>query len=174
MARLSQKAWNNVIIFAMLAMILIFNMSSFQSEDDSLPFLIIEDGGILLSLQIDQAIIERAGKTWRVSSSTLPIADQNSEVIPSNDATNADNEKQATASELAGLVDNWRRALVKRQTDVEATALKNPDLIVVLWLAGERNGRVLPIRTIDNLTYLMFKDEVFLLDFPTLEQLTQW
>jgi hypothetical protein len=32
----------------------------------------------------------------------------------------------------------------------------------------------LPIKTIDNQTYLMFKDEIVLLDFPTLEQLTQW
>ncbi|MFT5276544.1 MAG: hypothetical protein ACI97K_002606 [Glaciecola sp.] len=174
MARLSQKAWNNVIIFTMLAMVLILNISSFQSSDDDFPVPIIEEGAILLSLQIDQTLIERAGPTWRLSSSSLPMARENTEGVPSNKPANAVSQQEAVAGQLAGLVDNWQRALVKRQTQVEASALKNPDLVVVLWLAGERFGRVLPIKTIDNQTYLMFKDEIVLLDFPTLEQLTQW
>lgn len=159
MARLSQKAWNNVIIFAMLAMILVLNISSFKSDDSDFPIPIIEEGGLLLSLQIDQYVIERAGQTWRLSSSS-PLA---------NGQTSA-NESYA----LAALVDNWQRALVKSQNEVTAEALQLPDVVVVLWLAGERNGLVLPIKTINQQTYLMFNNEVMLLDFPTVEQLTQW
>ncbi len=159
MARLSQKAWNNVIIFAMLAMILVLNISSFRTDDSDFPVPIIEEGGLLLSLQIDQYVIERAGQTWRLSSSS-PLANEQS------------SEEQSDA--LAILVDNWQRALVKPQNEVMAEALHSPDAVVVLWLAGERNGLVLPIKTIDQQTYLMFNDEVMLLDFPTVEQLTQW
>ncbi|MFQ3248225.1 MAG: hypothetical protein ACI9O6_000027 [Glaciecola sp.] len=158
MVRLSQKAWNNVIIFAMLAMILMLNLSSFKQNDSDLPQPIIEEGGILLSLQIDQDVIERAGQTWRFSSSSPALSSQ----------------ADVSALQLAALVDNWQRALVKSQNDVAAEALQSPDHVVVLWLAGERNGRVLPIKTIDQQTYLMFNDEVMLLDFPTVEQLTQW
>lgn len=159
MARLSQKAWNNVIIFTMLAMILVLNISSFKSDDSDLPVPIIEEGGLLLSLQIDQYVIERAGRTWRLSSSS-PLANQQS------------SKEQSDA--LAILVENWQRALVKQQNDVTAEALQSPDVVVVLWLAGERNSLVLPIKTINQQTYLMFNDEVMLLDFPTVEQLTQW
>lgn len=159
MLRLSQKGWNNVIIFTMLAMILMLNISSFQSDDSHLPEPIIEQGSILLSLQIDQDVIERAGQTWRFSSAS-PMA--SSAVL----------EGQAGA--LAALVNNWQRALVKSQNEVSAELLKSPDFVVVLWLAGERNGRVLPIKTIQQQTYLMLDNEVMLLDFPTVEQLTQW
>ena len=158
MVRLSQKAWNNVIIFAMLAMILMLNLSSFKQNDSDLPQPIIEEGGILLSLQIDQDVIERAGQTWRFSASSPALASQ----------------AEVSAQQLAALVDNWQRALVKSQNDVTAEALQSPDHVVVLWLAGERNGRVLPVKTIEQQTYLMFNDEVMLLDFPTVEQLTQW
>ncbi len=159
MARLSQKAWNNVIIFAMLAMILILNISSFKSDDSDFPIPIIEEGGLLLSLQIDQYVIERAGQTWRLSSSS-PLANEQS--------------LEERSDALAMLVDNWQRALVKSQYEVTAEALQSPDVVVVLWLAGERNGLVLPIKTINQQTYLMFNNEVMLLDFPTVEQLTQW
>jgi len=159
MARLSQKAWNNVIIFTMLAMILVLNIGSFKSDDSDFPVPVIEEGGLLLSLQIDQYVIERAGQTWRLSSSS-PLANEQ----PS--------EEQSEA--LAVLVDNWQRALVKPQNEVTAEALQAPDVVAVLWLAGERNGLVLPIKTINQQTYLMFNNEVMLLDFPTVEQLTQW
>jgi hypothetical protein len=159
MARLSQKAWNNVIIFAMLAMILILNISSFKSDDSDFPVPIIEEGGLLLSLQIDQYVIERAGQTWRLSSSS-PLANEQS--------------LKERSDALAMLVDNWQRALVKSQYEITAEALQSPDVVVVLWLAGERNGLVLPIKTINQQTYLMFNNKVMLLDFPTVEQLTQW
>jgi len=159
MARLSQKAWNNVIIFAMLSMIFMLNISSFRSDDSDLPMPVIEDGGILLSLQIDQDVIERAGQTWRFSSS-------------SPQARNKASEGQAR--ELATLVNNWQRALVKTQNEVTTDSFQSPDFVVVLWVAGERNGRVLPIKTIQQQTYLILNNEVMLLDFPTVEQLTQW
>ena len=89
MARLSQKAWNNVIIFAMLAMILMLNLSSFKPDDSDLPSPIIEEGAILLSLQINQNVIERAGQTWRLED----IA-----------------QEQVSSQQLAILVDNWQRA----------------------------------------------------------------
>ena len=159
MARLSQKAWNNVIIFAMLAMILVLNISSFRSDDSDFPVPVIEEGGLLLRVQIDQYVIERAGQTWRLSSSS-----------PLTNSQSSTEESYA----LAALVDNWQRALVKPQHEVTAEVLQSPDLVVVLWLAGERNGLVLPIKTINQQTYLMFNNEVMLLDFPTVEQLTQW
>ena len=158
MVRLSQKAWNNVIIFAMLAMILMLNLSSFKPDNSDLPQPIIEDGGILLSLQIDQDVIERAGQTWRFSASSPALASQT----------------QTSSQQLATLVDSWQRALVKSQDDVRADALQTPDYVVVLWLAGERNGRVVPLKSINGQTYLLLNDEVMLLDFPTVKQLTQW
>ena len=63
---------------------------------------------------------------------------------------------------------------MKPQNEVTADSLQSPDIVVVLWLAGERNSLVLPIKTIQQQTYLILNNEVMLLDFPTVEQLTQW
>jgi hypothetical protein len=157
MARLSQKAWNNVIIFAMLAMIFALNIGNFQSDDADQPFPIIEEGAVLLSLHIDQDIIERAGKAWRLKMGSPSL----SESAPAPD-------------QLAALIDNWTKALVKRQKMVKKDAFSTPDHVIVLWLAGERNGRVISTIEREQQTYILFNDEVLLLDFPTIQQLTQW
>ena len=157
MARLSQKAWNNVIIFAMLAMIFALNIGNFQSDDADQPFPLIEEGAVLLSLHVDQDIIERAGKLWRLKTGSPSLA-----------------KSTPAAGELAALINNWTKALVKRQNVVDKAAFSAPDHLIVLWLAGERKGRVISTIEREQQTYLLFNDEVFLLDFPTIQQLTQW
>ena len=157
MARLSQKAWNNVIIFAMLAMIFALNIGNFQSDDADQPFPLIEEGAVLLSLHIDQDIIERAGKTWRLKAGSPSLA-----------------ESAPIAGQLASLVTNWTEALVKRQNVISKAEFSSPEHVVVLWLAGERNGRVISTMMHEQQTYILYNDEVLLLDFPTIQQLTQW
>ncbi|MBF7073364.1 hypothetical protein ISG33_08145 [Glaciecola sp. MH2013] len=158
MARLSQKAWNNVIIFSMLTMIIALNIGNFQNSAEDLPFPIVEEGGLILSLEIDQVVIERAGTSWRINP----------------DSVNNLQSSLPQAGELTSLVDYWQRALLKRQTRIEVAQLAQPDHIVVIWLAGERNGLVVPIKRIDGQAYVLLNDEALLLDFPTLAQLTQW
>ena len=172
MARLSQKAWNNVIIFAMLAMIVVLNIGNLQSDDEALPFPIIGEGELILSLEIDQFTIERAGTSWRLDTESLQLLNSESPDAVSNQLGRKIAPPEA--GQLATVIDYWQRALVKRQTEVTTDMLSTPDHIVVLWLAGERNGKVIPIKVIDQKAYVLMNNEALLVDFPTLSQLTQW
>ena len=106
---------------------------------------------------LDQDIIERAGKTWRLKAGSPSLA-----------------ESAPIAGQLASLVNNWTEALVKRQNVISKAEFSSPDHVVVLWLAGERNGRVISTMKYEQQTYILYNDDVFLLDFPTIQQLTQW
>ncbi len=66
---LSRKGWNNVLIFAVLGMIFIFNFShklmmepkSFKTDSSS----ILPEHTMVLSMEAPDYIIERVGRSWR-------------------------------------------------------------------------------------------------------------
>lgn len=156
MARLSQKAWNNVIIFSMLIMITVLNLDRFGSEDDG-PQTILDNGEIVLSMQVDLNIIERVGQSWRIS----PKSPAYSENVP--------------AESLAILVQNWQRAIVKEPLEpFDITMFERPNHVVAIWLAGEQQSRVYPIVRFQDSVYIKVNNEAKLLDFPNLSQLVSW
>lgn len=157
MARLSQKAWNNVIIFSMLIMITILNMDRFSGDDDLDISSIIEESDIVLSMQIDQNVIERVGQSWRFSPKS-PAASSN-----------------VDAQKLAILINNWQRAIVAEPIEIIDNSLFNqPRHIAVIWLAGESEGRAYPIIVLNDNAYIQIANEAKLLDFPNLSQLVSW
>ena len=118
MLRLSQRGWNNVIIFAMLLMILLFNTSNTfltgsSEEATSVPLLPSES--IVMQIDFGDKRIKRIGRGWRVSPASA--------------------ESEAT---LAKLVDNWLEA---RMQPIGQVQLQHP-WVVVVWLAGRTQGHV--------------------------------
>ena len=157
MARLSQKAWNNVIIFSMLIMITILNLDRFKSDDEGGPRPILADGEIVLSMQVDLNVIERVGQSWRISPKSPASAES------------------VNPEALASLVNNWQRAVVTEPSDViDAKLFERPNHIVAIWLAGEPQSRVYSIINVDEQTYIKFGNNIALLDFPKLSQLVSW
>ncbi|RKF22141.1 hypothetical protein DBZ36_00405 [Alginatibacterium sediminis] len=70
MPRLSRRAWNNVIIFAVGGMILIFQLMEYrQSESEELPqsnyYSLLPSEATILQLNLPQLRIERAGVDWK-------------------------------------------------------------------------------------------------------------
>ena len=122
MIRLSQRAWNNVIIFSMLLLIILFNSSSnFLSRDEldheqTLP--LVPENSLIMTLDFGAQKIERIGRGWRMlgGQTDAPV-------------------EQTT---LATLVENWRQAELSPSEQI----LKDDGLIVVLWLAGQDLARV--------------------------------
>ena len=73
--KLSQKGWNNVIIFVTLGLILIFNFSgewlNRNSEPSSEASGLVPAHGVITTMQLPNDKIERIGQGWRASSGKL-------------------------------------------------------------------------------------------------------
>ncbi|WP_382408496.1 hypothetical protein [Glaciecola siphonariae] len=154
MRRLSQKGWNNILIFSMLILIVIFNYERlFPSADDGVR-QVVGENAFILSMQINTLNFERIGTGWRVSA---PSED----LIPNMQSEDID-----------ALVSQWQRALL-RPTSVSLPAEKtaSPPYIVSIWLAGQKNAQVLGLLEVDASAYAVYDGQLYLLDFPTLKQL---
>lgn len=126
MFRLSRKGWNNVLIFSMLLMIMVFNgmhkkFSMGGSANVMLPLL--PEGSLLLTLEYPNASIERIGQGWR-----------------SNPPLGLDGEQ------LAQIINGWQNEAVEWQVDDEEAKVmtkgKMPVYYVIAHLAGKRDGAV--------------------------------
>lgn len=64
---LSARAFNNILIFAMLAMIMLFNIDAWLPRPEADARLhLIEEHDLVLKVQLEQARLERIGTDWRV------------------------------------------------------------------------------------------------------------
>lgn len=76
MIRLSRAGWNNVIIYAVMAFILLINVTQ-NSEEDTVPAnatttQLLAEHDVILTLTVNQMVsIERIGQTWRALPNVL-------------------------------------------------------------------------------------------------------
>lgn len=126
MIRLSKKGWNNVLIFSMLIMIMVFNgmhtkFNSSEPNDTQVPLL--PENSLVLSLEYPAVTIERIGQSWRTKPAIGLDAIQ--------------------LSEIMGL---WQTELVALQNDNEEAKVmtkgKMPEVFVIAQLAGKDQGAV--------------------------------
>ena len=122
MIRLSQRAWNNVIIFSMLLLILLFSSTSnFLTSNEMDPdqtLLLVPENSLIMTLDFASQKIERIGRGWRV--------------------VGGETEEPIDQTTLTTLIDNWRLAEISPSDQV----FQDDELIVVLWLAGQDLARV--------------------------------
>jgi hypothetical protein len=126
MIRLSKKGWNNVLIFSMLLMIMIFNgmhrnLGGGESTDTNV--LILPENSLVLTLNIGDIAIERIGQGWRAN--------------PAIDMIEA---------QLTDLMARWKAYTAQWQMDDnEAKVMTKgtmPQFIVIASLAGKTDGAV--------------------------------
>ena len=119
MIKLSQRAWNNVIIVSMLMLIMLFNFSSnFLNDggDEALYlFTLVPDNMTITTMEFEQDKVERIGQGWRTTSGMY------------------------INEELISLVEHWINAEVNLFD--QGFDLPSPTSTVTLWFAGQ----VLPI-----------------------------
>lgn len=126
MLRLSKKGWNNILIFSMLLMIMVFNglhkRIPLGKVEAQLVSLLPEDS-LVLTLAFGDIAVERIGQSWR----TNPQAD-------------------IEAAALAQMMLAWRGQKAQwHQQDMDAMLLtegKEPDYYVIATLAGKSDGAV--------------------------------
>ncbi|MFC3123080.1 hypothetical protein [Agaribacter flavus] len=154
MRRLSQKAWNNVLIFSMLILIAVLNWDKFFGEGELAVMPVLPEGAVVLSIQIDQIRFERVGTGWRVVANAADLTD-------------------SLSSEHVGeIVSAWENALMRLPFEqLNAEDFYPSDHIVSVWVAGQKNGLVFSIKTIQEYTYIVHESKYYVLDFPTVAQL---
>ena len=119
MIKLSQRAWNNVIIVSMLILIMLFNFSSHilndGSGETSSLLTLVPANMIITTMEFEQQKVERIGQGWRTTHGMYG------------------NER------LASLVEHWTHAEVSLFE--QSPNWQSSTSIVKLWFAGQ----VLPI-----------------------------
>ncbi|BDX04532.1 hypothetical protein [Planctobacterium marinum] len=119
MLRLSHRAWNNVVILAMLFMVYLFTLSNdmINSDEDTPEELmpLFPPFSVIMTLDFGIARIERIGQDWRI---------QDNAEAPLND--------------LVQISENWRTLEVR---PAAITPEQSPYIVSVL-LAGEDKKRV--------------------------------
>nr|WP_136252787.1 hypothetical protein [Ningiella ruwaisensis] len=179
MRKLSQKAWNNVLIFSMLILIVVLNYDSLFSDrgDEVIP--LVPEGAFVTSMQINQLTFERIGSGWRVSAPS----EEDLAGLQMYQQSQARNGEPFTGESLNGesmsptdiinnIVSQWQTASM-RITDntLDSKLSANPQYIVSLNLAGENQTRVYGLLTANNTEYVIYQGELYLLDFPNVNQL---
>lgn len=152
MARLSQRAMNNVVIFAMLIMIALFNLDAFL-PDKQLPQArpVLTEDSFVLKIEHDGNLLERVGREWRQVSGHMPL-----DLTP---------QEQLAA---------WQEASLTPATDVKPSRLKEDPLVVVIWLAGQSDGQVYAFYPGAPFALAKHNGHWFTLKGATLHQLLPW
>ena len=152
MIRLSQRAWNNVIIVSMLILIMLFNFSSHFlnngiNEVLNLSSLVPANTTITI-MEFDREKVERIGQGWRTISGVYS------------------NER------IASLVERWGNAEVSLFEQGPNWQSPSPSSTVKLWFAGQ----VLPteyqfIQLVDK-TLVKIDKKMYHLISPSYQMLT--
>ncbi|MFN6972484.1 MAG: hypothetical protein ACK4NN_16560 [Rheinheimera sp.] len=115
---LSRRDWNNVIIYSVLAMLMLFYFVPqhlmTQRQQQLASYKLVPDGYVLVQLQFDRTHLQQAGQVWRFQ----PVVDD-----------------QIQPAELAEL---WQQTELKpwpQQLELSSQPLRQ----VGLLLAGERS-----------------------------------
>lgn len=146
MMRLSQKAWNNVIIFAMLFMVYLFSISNeliVKNGTSKLQFLLPEHS-VIMQVTFADVSVERQGQSWAVQGS---------------DRYNMGN--------LQSIVHNWGQVVVQLQEPI----LFSSPYVVVVQLAGENHQRVYQLEAFEQGLLINYEGRTFLSTQVELESL---
>lgn len=156
MLRMSQRTWNNVLIFIVIAMILALNIDKFTADDGPRARLVVPEGEFILNLSINQVAIEKAGQQWRINRAG---------VQPST---------PASAEQLQSLVSAWQQTFITPAgIEFDAATFTNPDSLVVLELAGKPEPIVVALKIVEEQLFLIVDKQIYILNSPSIKKLLE-
>jgi len=144
---LSKRGWNNVLIFACLGMIIIFNLMSEKvienAEGDIVN--IVPDQSMILTLQYPDVSIERLGTSWRMTPNDV-----------------------LTSKELEQLISVW----LNLKGEISLTSSDEAGYRVTLWLAGQEHPMKLWIQPDNNLITDVLRQKTWKVNATQLSEIT--
>lgn len=152
MARISQRAMNNVVIVAMLVMIALFNLDSFLPKP-AVPSTraLLPEGAYVLKIEQGDNILERSGQQWRQKAQRNTLS-----VTPSQQ------------------LEEWQRAKLESISSLPESASAAQPYVVVVWLAGNSNGLVYAIYPTTTSAVIKFENKWYQLSNAELDTLLPW
>lgn len=151
-ARISQRAMNNVVIIAMLIMIALFNLDSLVPKKNVAQFQsLLPEDAYVLKIEHDGNSLERIGQQWRQTG-------QNAALVIKPDVQ----------------FSHWQRAMLEPATEVPEAIANIQPYIVVVWLAGNNNGNVYAIYPNTSPVVIKFENNWYTLTNTELDKLLPW
>ena len=152
MARISQRAMNNVVIIAMLIMIALFNLDSLVPKKNvAQSQSLLPEDAYVLKIEHDGNSLERIGQQWRQTG-------QNAALVIKPDVQ----------------FSHWQRAMLEPATAVPEAIANIQPYIVVVWLAGNNNGNVYAIYPNTSPVVVKFENNWYTLTNTELDKLLPW
>lgn len=140
MVKLSQKAWNNVIIVSMLLLIIMFNSSSnFLSSDtsaDNMQYLLPQDS-VVATLDFGDYQIERIGQGWR----SVSI--------------------DSSQTRLNTLVQAWLSAQIEESPTNLSIGQAQQSQVVLVWLVGQTSPLKFELFDLANHTLVLSQQRLY-------------
>ncbi len=150
--RISPRVMNNVVIFAMLFMILLFNLDAFLPEPaapQARP--LISENDYLLKVEQSPYSLERAGQSWRQTQLNTALS-----VTP---------ETQLAA---------WQQGQLAPADAVPDDIATAQPYVAVVWLAGNSQGQVFAFYPDQQRTFVKTQNQWFILKDTALPTLLPW
>jgi hypothetical protein len=139
----------------MLTLILILNYDRFGSDEPTAR-LVVPEGEYIISMQINNVEIEKAGQLWRIDPNGIQPS-----VLPD-------------AQQLQDIVSAWQRAYITPAgIEFDAALFGVPSSLVVISLAGVSTPTVVALNIVEEQLFIVIKKEVFILNSPTISALLE-
>jgi|TARA_Y100000296_G_C5086164_1_gene212508 hypothetical protein len=151
-ARISQRAMNNVVIIAMLIMIALFNLDSLLPKKNTIQTRsLLPEEAYVLKIEHDNNSLERIGQQWRQKGPYTGLT-----VTPDEQFS------------------HWQRAMLYPAAEVPESVMNTQPYIVVVWLAGKNNGNVYAIYPNTSPVVIKFENNWYTLTNTDLDKLLPW
>lgn len=135
MIRLGKKGWNNVIIFSMLFMVLLFNgmhKKIMTADEQSSQVSVLPVDNFILTIEFNTLKLERIGKSWRTSP-----------------ASNHSQEK------MQSIVDTWVNLTGESMPEgFSFSGANHTPVVATVWLAGHEQAKVFALYEELNTLYI--------------------
>ncbi len=154
MIKLSQRAWNNVIIVSMLILIMLFNFSSNflndGSDEASSLLTLVPANMTITTMQFEQEKVERIGQGWRTTSGKYG--------------------KKYSNEELVSLVEHWINAEISLFD--QDSHWQSSTSTVQLWFAGQALPIEYQFMQLADKTLVKIDKQTYQLISPSYQMLT--
>ena len=110
----------------------------------------------IISMDINQVELEKAGQQWRISPSGIQPS-----VLPSSE-------------QLQGIVKAWQQAYISpAYIDFDNELFSTPSTLVVISLAGVSQPTVVALNIVEKQLFLVINKQIFILNSPAIKQLLE-
>jgi hypothetical protein len=159
MLRLTQKAWNNVVIFAMLFMVYLFTISNDMLNDGETPRPekepLFPPFSVVMSVDFSIVKLDRIGQDWRVTGG------------PEQRLSTPKTDSDKLLSELLTIMETWSNL---EAIPFVAEPATDP-YIVAIQLAGEDKKRVYQLYDFEDGVLFKLNANWFFVDGIAVEEL---